>query len=563
MAKNKISGNILGLEIDGKFIACETSCELTYEADMRGVSPETSGGWKEWLPGARTWSINLNATALLKTTGADYKTVLEAFVLRKRLKIRFKSKKVGVSNFAIVGFVFAQNGSFTAAVNTNVGYSNTFLGDGPFTIGDASVFVGYYGYRLTDPFGDEINLQPQFSKEFPVNASTIDFDFTRTSDANYLFAIIPKGQPVYNEWKNNAFNYGPIPDYLWRKVTVGDYDYYMTRAIQYITSAVPVVTFIYNPGAPASFSFIGVNNVEPNSLNTSNTITVSGITVPLNYSIVNGTVSKNGGPFTSVGGTVVNGDTLTLQQTATSSYNTMVITSLTVGSFTTGYSVGTRAALPVTVNYNINYSLNPYVWMGYIPMRNGIEVNRILSEATGSITGVYFEGDEISFRQVTFPMNFPWVPGSGAYMQIDRNASLLYQNTVTLQTTELQNPTYIIPPGTTSYDVNMVGINTGITGWVTHTLQTLNGPGYNVTIKDSVTLDLYIYFDVNPGDNTISINQRNTTDLNTVTITNNDSIGNSYRIQGVSGYDETIAIGVGLQGTKTDVPKGSITITKL
>lgn len=571
MAASKLSGNLLGVEIDGKFVACETSCEFNFEADMIDASALDIGRWKGVIPGLRSWSVSVNAAMLIQSSPTDFTTIINAFISGAKMRVRIRTKVAMIGTIMITGYVVVQSGGLSAAVNSTTGWNTTLQGDGAFELGSGgNQYQALYGYRLQDPFGDELNLQPQFSKFINSGDNTLALDFTVQSQANYLFAIIPHGQPIFNSWKNNPFNFGPIPDYLWRDVvTIGSYDYYMTRAIQYITSAVPVIVFSYDTSAPNPFNFIGVNNVEPGSVQISNTVTMAGIGgSPLNYSVTNGDVSKNGGAFSSSGGTVVNGDTLTLRQTATSSYSSIGITSLTVGSFTTGYSVGTRAANFVTVNYSIDFSRNPFVWMGYIPMidrldGNGfVEISRILSESTGSITNEYKEGYGIGFRQVTFPTSFPWVNGSGAYLQVDKDSSLFYQNTVSTQNTELQNPTYTIPAGSTNYDVSMLGINNGISGWLTHTLTT-NGIGYNVNVSDSISLDFYL--NVTPASNVsaFNINQRDNSDLNTVTITNNDPTGNSYRIQGVSGYDETIAIGVGLQGTKTDVPKGSITITKL
>lgn len=571
MAASKLSGNLLGVEIDGKFVACETSCEFNFEADMIDASAKDIGRWKGVIPGLRSWSVSVNASMLIQSSPTDFTTIINAFISGVRMRVRIRTKIAMIGTVMITGYVVVQSGGLSAAVNSTTGWNTTLQGDGAFELGSGgNQYQALYGYRLQDPYGDELNLQPQFSKFINSGDNTLSLDFTVQSQANYLFAIIPHGQPIFNAWKNNPFNFGPIPDYLWRDVvTIGGYDYYMTRSIQYITSAVPVIVFSYDTSAPNPFNFTGVSNVEPGSIQTSNTVTMSGIGgSPLNYSVTNGEVSKNGGAFSSAGGTVINGDTLTVRQNATSNYSSIGITSLTVGSFTTGYSVGTRAANLVTVNYSIDFSDNPSVYMGYIPMidrldGNGlVEITRILGEGTGSISGEYKEGYGIGFRQITFPTNFPWVSGTAAYMQINKDGSLFYQNTIGVQNTELQNPTYTIPSGTTSFDVNMLGINTGVTGWLTHTVVT-NGSGYTVNVSDTVSLDFYLNVTPVNENSAYVINQLDNSDTNTVTITNNETSSNSYRIQGVSGYDQTIMIGIGLQGNKTDVPKGSITITKL
>lgn len=571
MAATKLSGNLVGAEIDGKFVACETSCEINFEADMIDASAVDSGRWKEVIAGIRSWSVSVNAAMLIQSARADFTTIINAFMSGASMTLRIRTKIAMVGSVVITGRVIVQSGGMSAAVSTTTGWNTVLQGDGAFVIGGGNNQIqALYGYRLADPYGDELNLVPQFSKFIQSGLQSIPFDFSKNSNGNFLFVIIPTGQPIFNAWQNNQFNFGPIPDYLWRdKVTIGGYDYYMTRTIQYITSSVSVITLSYNSLAPDNFSFNAITGVNPSTVNESNTVTMSGIGgTPLNYSVTNGEVSKNGGAYSTSGGTVVNGDTLKLRQTASNLFGTINVSSLAVGSLTSGFSVETRAANAVTVNYTIDFSRNPYVGMGYIPMidrldGNGfVEITRIISEATGSITGQYKEGYGIGFRQVTFPMSFPWVPGTGAYLEVKRNSANFYQNTIYTQNTELQNPSYTIPAGTTDFDVLMLGINTGVSGWLTHTL-ILTGDLFNVNVSDTSSLDFYMNVDAPGGTAAYNINQRDTTELNTVNITNNDLTAKSFRIQGAGGYDETITVGVSLSDIKNDVPKGSITITKL
>lgn len=105
------------------------------------------------------------------------------------------------------------------------------------------------------------------------------------------------------------------------------------------------VTTEDNPvdSTPDAFSFVDQTDVEPGSVNISNTITISGINTATVISISNGEYAINGGSYTTVNGEVVNGNTVNIRQTASSSYLTTTNTNLTVGSVSDTFSITTIA----------------------------------------------------------------------------------------------------------------------------------------------------------------------------------------------------------------------------
>lgn len=130
-----MSGNTIGLEINGEFVSCETSCEFSFEADLRPASPILSGRWKEFVAGVRSWSVNLNAAMLLRMLdGASVDTILNAFLTGAAMGIRFMVKDPALPNFIISGNVMVQSGSISAQVNTLAGWTVVLTGNGPFII---------------------------------------------------------------------------------------------------------------------------------------------------------------------------------------------------------------------------------------------------------------------------------------------------------------------------------------------------------------------------------------------------------------------------------------------
>ncbi len=103
---------------------------------------------------------------------------------------------------------------------------------------------------------------------------------------------------------------------------------------------------------PNSFGFIDATNQELGITSTSNIITLSGLdsTIASNASITSGIGSfrKNGGS-TGTAATMGNGDTIAIVLAGPTDYSRTNSTSITVGTYTTSYSVSTRAS-DTTVN---------------------------------------------------------------------------------------------------------------------------------------------------------------------------------------------------------------------
>jgi hypothetical protein len=97
---------------------------------------------------------------------------------------------------------------------------------------------------------------------------------------------------------------------------------------------------------PDAFTFTAATAVTPSTVQTSNTITVAGVTAatPIAIGISGtGTYSKNGGAYTASAGTVVLGDTIAVRVTSSASYSTAVSTTVTIGGVTGTYTATTRA----------------------------------------------------------------------------------------------------------------------------------------------------------------------------------------------------------------------------
>ena len=110
------------------------------------------------------------------------------------------------------------------------------------------------------------------------------------------------------------------------------------------------------------FTFTDIDNASFSTVYTSNTITVSGLTPGLSAFVVigNGTYSKNGGAYVSAnGGTVTNGDVITVRGTSSANYSTQVSVILTI-YVNSGGIIGANVSDTFAINTpKFNYSLTP------------------------------------------------------------------------------------------------------------------------------------------------------------------------------------------------------------
>ena len=130
----------------------------------------------------------------------------------------------------------------------------------------------------------------------------------------------------------------------------GDTDFgkvYTVTATVGKTSKDWTVTTRDKDSTPDAFTFTNSTNQELGITSTSNTIVVSGLdsTVPSNAAITLGigSFSKNGGA-TGTASTIGNGDTIAIVLDGPTDYSKTNTTAITVGDYTTTYSVSTRDA---------------------------------------------------------------------------------------------------------------------------------------------------------------------------------------------------------------------------
>lgn len=203
---------------------------------------------------------------------------------------------------------------------------------------------------------------------------------------------------------------------------------------------------------PNPFAITDQTGVPLSTAITSNTITVSGINYPTAISVSGGKYSKNGGAFTSTSGSVVNGDSVQVQQTSSSSYNTTTNAVLTIGGVKDTFSVTTLASSSDTTPDAFSFTDQTNVALSTAITSNAITVSGINAPAAISIVGGTYSINGGAFTSSSGTV------GSGASVQIKLTSSAAYstatQATLTIGgvsdtfsvTTQAGTNGFVLPP---------------------------------------------------------------------------------------------------------------------
>ena len=107
---------------------------------------------------------------------------------------------------------------------------------------------------------------------------------------------------------------------------------------------------------PAAFTFTDVSGKPQSQVQTSNLITVSGLTAgtAVNFTITGGSYSGNGGTYSTANGNTVNGDTFTVRHTSSASFSTAVSTTLNINGVLDTFTSTTTSAdtVPNAIVFN-------------------------------------------------------------------------------------------------------------------------------------------------------------------------------------------------------------------
>jgi len=129
-----ISGNLIGLVINGAFVSCETSCQINFNQNMIPSSAIDSGGWAEFVSGLRSWTISVNGNLLLEAVGSDIKAMIQTgFINQLPMFAQFSTRPSSDIQLQFSGAVLFNTASISAAGTGVANWVATLQGTGKLT----------------------------------------------------------------------------------------------------------------------------------------------------------------------------------------------------------------------------------------------------------------------------------------------------------------------------------------------------------------------------------------------------------------------------------------------
>lgn len=125
-----IAGRLIGLQVNGAFVSCEVSCDFNFQVDMMPASAVDSEGWKEFIAGIRSWSVNVNGHLLAEAVGADFKTIMNAVFLRQQVLLTIGTRPSATTQLTLTGTALPATGGFTGPNKGASTWTVNFQGTG-------------------------------------------------------------------------------------------------------------------------------------------------------------------------------------------------------------------------------------------------------------------------------------------------------------------------------------------------------------------------------------------------------------------------------------------------
>jgi predicted secreted protein len=129
-----ISGNLIGLNINGAFVSCEVSCQINFNQAMVASSAIDSGGWAEFVAGLRSWILQVNGNLLLESVPSDIKAmIMTGYINQLPMFAMFSTYPQANIQVSFSGAVLFNTGSISAASTGSANWTCQLQGIGALT----------------------------------------------------------------------------------------------------------------------------------------------------------------------------------------------------------------------------------------------------------------------------------------------------------------------------------------------------------------------------------------------------------------------------------------------
>lgn len=129
-----MEGRLYGLSINGDFVNCELSCDLTVTRDMVNKSGSYGGASRQYRYGYYNWSITLEAKSIISTLSGSFNNILSAQLAGQELDVYIMARVSNIQEVSIGGKVLIPNFNLTFPNTGSSRYSVTFQGNGDLNV---------------------------------------------------------------------------------------------------------------------------------------------------------------------------------------------------------------------------------------------------------------------------------------------------------------------------------------------------------------------------------------------------------------------------------------------
>lgn len=75
-----MNGRIIGIKVDGIFVPCETSCDISFDGERISTSSSENGNWRASIAGYRSWKASVNGNFEIDTSPGGALALMQSII---------------------------------------------------------------------------------------------------------------------------------------------------------------------------------------------------------------------------------------------------------------------------------------------------------------------------------------------------------------------------------------------------------------------------------------------------------------------------------------------------
>lgn len=124
-----IRGDQIRFSLNGDYVNCETSCELNVVTESIGKSSSLTGSWRYSRDGYKSWSMTVDAHAVLSSFAGSFNSMLSQIILGGYVNVEMSVVLDNEKILSISGEARVTNFNLSAGTG-NASSNVTFEGNG-------------------------------------------------------------------------------------------------------------------------------------------------------------------------------------------------------------------------------------------------------------------------------------------------------------------------------------------------------------------------------------------------------------------------------------------------